>query len=161
METKEINTSIMTIKSFKKALVANIKNELKDFTQVQRDLKKSRKLEFRQGRDLQDICDEITNNRDKITRLIFHYRWIKHNLKYWNNRGIHNFKDCKYSYNDVVDMNDYWYKNWDTVIKYYSNKGKTHGEVIIECTKEYYIELCTKYNIKYTDENINQLITNE
>ena len=84
METKEINTSIMTIKSFKKALVANIKNELKDFSQVQRDLKKSRKLEFRQGRDLQDICDEITNNQDKITRLIFHYRWIKHNLKYWN-----------------------------------------------------------------------------
>ena len=58
-------------------------------------------------------------------------------------------------------MNDYWYKNWDTVIKYYSNKGKTRGEVIIECTIEYYIELCTKYNIGYTDENINQLITNE
>lgn len=150
METKEI----------KNALVANIKNELKDFTQVQRDLKKSRKLEFRQGKDLQDICDEIANNRDKITFIIFYYRWIKHGLKYWNNRGIHNLKEYKYSYNDEVDVNNYWYKNWDTVIQYGSNKGKTHGEVIIEYAKEYYIELCNKYNIEYTNENINDLILN-
>ena len=53
----------MENKEFRNALVNAIKNELKDFTQVQRDLKKSRKLEFRPtDRTLQGICDEISNN---------------------------------------------------------------------------------------------------
>ena len=76
----------MENKEFRNAFIAAVKNELKDFTQVQRNLKKSRKLEFRpKDRSLQGIVDEIKGNAYAIETLIYYYRWVKHGLKYWNN----------------------------------------------------------------------------
>ena len=146
----------MENKDFRNALLAAIKNELKDFTQVQKDLKKSRKQEFRpQNKCLQDICDEINNNASKISTLIYYYRWIKHGLKYWANRDVHSFKDY------YKDGPDYWFiKNWNKLIEYGDNKGKTHGEVIIESTKNFYKKKCQEYNIECSDENLNYIMTN-
>ena len=147
----------MENKDFRNALLAAIKNELKDFTQVQKDLKKSRKQEFRpQNKCLQDICDEISNNASKISTLIYYYRWIKHGLKYWANRDVHSFKD----YYKDDDPESWFIENWDKVIEYGDNKGKTHGEVIIESTKNFYKKKCQEYNIEYSDENLNYIITN-
>ena len=132
----------MENKDFRNALVNAIKNELKDFTQVQRDLKKSRKLEFRpKDKSLQSICDEINNNASKISTLIYYYRWIKHSLKYWANRDIHDFKEFRFlKFDDKgFDKEDWYYQNWDKIIEYGSNKGKTHGEILIQHAKTYYI----------------------
>ena len=77
--------------------MAAIKQELKDYIQIQKDLKKSRKEQYRpKGKYLQDIVDEINSNASKIQTLIFYYRLIKHGLKYWANRDIHNFKEYKF-----------------------------------------------------------------
>ena len=147
----------MENKEFRNALLAAIKNELKDFTQVQRDLKKSRKQEFRpQNKCLQDICDEISNNVSKISTLIYYYRWIKHGLKYWANRDVHSFKD----YYKDDDPESWFVKNWDKLIEYGDNKGKTHGEVIIGNSKNFYKKKCEEYNIEYSDENLNYIMTN-
>ena len=146
----------MENKEFRNAFIAAVKNELKDFTQVQKDLKKSRKQEFRpQNKCLQDICDEINNNASKISTLIYYYRWIKHGLKYWANRDVHSFKDY------YKDGPDYWFiKNWNKLIEYGDNKGKTHGEVIIENNKNFYKKKCQEYNIECSDENLNYIMTN-
>lgn len=148
----------MENKEFKNALVNAIKNELKDFTQVQKDLKKSRKLEFRpKDRSLQGICDEISSNRAKISTLIWYYRWIKHGLKYWANRDVQSFKD----YYVMDDTNkEAGIKHWDTEIVWGSNKGKTHGQLQLEYAKNFYIKKCNEYGIDVTEANINYLIEN-
>ena len=80
-------------------LVKNIKNELIDFAQVQRNLKKSRKLEFRpKDKSLQSICDEINSNRWSISVLLYYYRWIRHGLKYWANYNVKDFWDYQNPY---------------------------------------------------------------
>lgn len=153
----------MENKEFRNAFIAAVKNELKDFTQVQRNLKKSRKLEFRpKDRSLQGIVDEIKGNAYTIETLIYYYRWVRHGLKYWNNRGINNFKEFKFlKFNDNgFDSEDWYYKNWDTVIDCGSNKGKTHGQVLMEHAKNYYIKKCNQYGIEVSEGNINYLIQN-
>ena len=153
----------MENKEFRNALIAAIKQELKDYTQIQKDLKKSRKEQYRpKGKYLQDIVDEINLNASKIQTLIFYYRWIKHGLKYWANRGIHNFKEYKFiKLNDKgYSDNDWYYVNWDKVIEYGANKGKTHGEVMTQHSKTYYINKCNEYGIEVTEANVNYLIQN-
>ena len=148
----------MENKEFRNALLEAIKNELKDFTQIQKDLKKSRKLEFRpKDRSLQSIVDEIENNASKISTLIFHYRWIRHGLKYWNNRDVHSFKE--YYLSDTFNNNE-WGDYWDKEILYGSNKGKTHGQIITEHTKNFYIKKCNEYGIEISEANVNYLIQN-
>ena len=147
----------METKELKSALIANIKNELKDFTQVQRDLKKSRKLEFRpKDRSLQDICDEIDRNSQKITKLLFYYRWILHGIKYWDNRDIHSFKDY-YIYNCHTEE---W---WDKEILYGDYKGMTWGEKTIIDSKSFYSRKLEEYGItgNATDAFLVQLINNK
>ena len=153
----------MENKEFRNALIKAIKNELKDFTQVQRDLKKSRKQEFRpQNKYLQDIVNEINENASKINTLIYYYRWIRHGLKYWSNRGIHDFKEFKFLKIDDkgFDNEDWYYLNWNKVIDYGTNKGKTHGEILTQHTKTYYINKCNEYDIPVSEVNINYLIQN-
>jgi hypothetical protein len=157
----------MENKEFRNAFIAAVKNELKDFTQVQRNLKKSRKEEFRPKDKegcygLQEIVDEINNNAAKISQLIFYYRWVRHGLKYWTNRGINNFKEFKFlKINDKgFDSEDWYYKNWDTLIDWGVNKGKTHGQVLIEHAKNYYIKKSNQYGIEVSEGNINYLIQN-
>jgi hypothetical protein len=153
----------MENKEFRNALIAAIKQELKDYTQIQKDLKKSRKEQYRpKGKYLQDIVDEINSNASKIQTLIFYYRWIKHGLKYWANRDIHNFKEYKFiNLNDKgFSDTDWYYVNWDKVIEYGANKGKTHGEVITQYSKTYYINKCNEYGIEVTEANVNYLIQN-
>lgn len=150
----------MENKEFRNALVNAIKNELKDFTQVQRDLKKSRKLEFRPtDRTLQGICDEINNNKAKISTLIWHYRWIKHGLKYWANRDVQSFKDY-YILDYYGDDKETGLKQWETEIKWGSNAGKTHGDLNIEYAKNFYIKKCNEYGIEVSEANIKYLIEN-
>lgn len=154
----------MENKEFRNVLLEAIKNELKDFTQIQKDLKKSRKEQYRpKGKALQDIVDEVKSNAAKIETLIYYYRWLKHGLKYWANRGIHSFKEYKFlKVNDKgFDADDYYFKNWDKVIDYGTNKGKTHGELLMQYSKTYYINKCNEYGIEVLESNVNYIIENK
>jgi len=153
----------MENKEFRNALLEAIKKELKDFVTIQRELKKSRKEQYRpKDRALQDIVDEVKCNAAKIETLIYYYRWIRHGLQYWSNRGIHNFKEFKFLKleDKGFDADDYYYKNWDTVIDWGSNKGKTHGEIQMQHSKNFYIKKCNEYGIEVSEANINYLIQN-
>ena len=148
----------MENKELRNALVNAIKNELKDFTQIQKDLKKSRKLEFRpKDKSLQEIVDEINRNASKISTLIFHYRWIRHGLKYWNNRDVHSFKEY---YLSDTSNNDQWEDYWDKEILYGNNKGKTHGQIITGYAKNFFITKCNEYGIEISENNVNYLMQN-
>ena len=146
----------MENKEFRNALVNAMKAEIAQLANEQREQKKTRKLVNRpKEKSLQDIVDEINNRAYKIYLLLYYYRWIKHGLKYWANIDVHSFKDY------YKDGPDYWFiENWDKPIEYGNNKGKTHGEVIIENTKNFYKNKCQEYNIEYSDENLNYIITN-
>jgi len=143
----------MENKELRNALVANIKNELKDFAQIQKDLKKSRKLEFRPSdRSLQSICDEIANNRYKISLLFYYYRWLKHGLKYWIKRDIHDFWDYQYfnpngGYPDTNRYQSLWWYN-----------NKTLDEYVKDQFYNYVIELINKYKIELTQEEKDNFI---
>ena len=103
-------------------------------------------------KSLQDIVNEINNRAYKIAILLYYYRWIRHGLKYWANRDVQSFKDY---------YKDFWYvKNWDEQIKYGDNKGKTHGEVIIENTKNSYKKKCQEYNIECSEQNLDYIVSN-
>ena len=147
----------MENKEFRNALVNAMKAEIAQLAIEQREQKKTRKLENRpEGKSLQDIVDEINNRAYKITNLLYYYRWIRHGLKYWANRNVHSFKD----YYKDDDPESWFIKNWDKLIEYGDNKGKTHGEVIIENSKNFYKKKCEEYNIKYSYENLNLIMSN-
>lgn len=123
----------MENKEFRNALLEAIKNELKDFAQVQKNLKKSRKLEFRpKDKSLQSICDEISNNAYKIQFILLYYTWLKHGKKYWANRKIDSYWTyyCSH-YNNLgnypesyKDKSAWWIEN-----DYKNGKPyKTYGE---------------------------------
>ena len=147
----------MENKEFRNALVNAMKAEIAQLANEQREQKKTRKLENRpEGKSLQDIVDEINNRAYKIFNLLYYYRWIRHGLKYWANRNVHSFKD----YYKDDDPESWFIKNWDKLIEYGDNKGKTHGEVIIENSKNFYKKKCEEYNIEYSDENLNLIMSN-
>ena len=149
----------MENKEFRNALVNAMKAEIAQLGNEQREQKKTRKranrpIENGFRKSLQDIVDEIKHRAYKITNLLYYYRWIKHGLKYWANRDLHSFKDY------YANPEDWFIKNWDKLIEYGDNKGKTHGEVIIYSTINYYKKKCQEYNIECSDENINLIISN-
>ena len=45
-------------------------------------------------------------------------------------------------------------------ILYGSNKGKTHGQIITEHAKNFYIKKCNEYGIEISEANVNYLIQN-
>ena len=147
----------MENKELRNLLITNIKNELKDFAQVQRNLKKSRKLEFRpKDKSLQSICDEINENRWTISVLLYYYRWIRHGLKYWTNQDVKDFWDYQHSevsnnpnggYSDAHRYKAAWW---------YSNK--TFEEYVKDKFYNYFIELINKYKIELTQEEIDSFI---
>ena len=147
----------MENKEFRNLLINSIKNELSDFTQIQKDLKKSRKLEFRpKDRTLQGIVDEIKDNRYKISLLLYYYRWIRHGLKYWANRDIKdfwNYQNSKISNNPndgYPDTNRYKALWW--------NNNKTLDEYVKDQFYNYFIELINKYKIELTQEEKDNFI---
>ena len=147
----------MENKEFRNALVNVMKAEIAQLGNEQREQKKTRKLANRpKEKSLQDIVDEINNRAYKIYNLLYYYRWIRHGLKYWSNRNIQSFKD----YYKDDDPESWFINNWDKLIEYGDNKGKTHGEVIIENTKNSYKKKCQEYNIECSDENLNYIMTN-
>lgn len=143
----------MENKEFRNALVNAMKVEIAQLANEQREQKKTRKLTNRpKEKSLQDIVDEINNRTYKISILLHYYCWIRHGLKYWVNRNVQSFKDY---------YKDSWFvENWDKLIEYGDNKGKTHGEVIIENTKNSYKKKCQEYNIECSYENLNYIMTN-
>ena len=79
----------MENKKFKNALVNAMKAEIAQLANEQREQKKTRKLANRpKEKSLGDIVEEINNRTYKINILLYNYRWIKHSLKYWANRGV-------------------------------------------------------------------------
>ena len=147
----------MENKEFRNALVNAMKAEIAQLANEQKEQKKTRKLTNRpKEKSLQDIVDEINNRAYKIFNLLYYYRWIRHGLKYWANRNVHSFKD----YYKDDDPESWFIKNWDKLIEYGDNKGKTHGEVIIENSKNFYKKKCEEYNIEYSDENLNLIMSN-
>ena len=147
----------MENKEFRNALVNAMKAEIAQLGNEQREQKKTRKLINRpKEKSLQDIVDEIKHRAYKINNLLYYYCWIKHGLKYWANRDVHSFKD----YCDDPDSKSWFIKNWDKLIEYGDNKGKTHGEVIIENNKNFYKKKCQEYNIECSNENIDLIISN-
>ena len=139
----------MENKEFRNALVNAIKAEIAQLANEQREQKKTRKLANRpKEKSLQDIVDEINNRAYKIFNLLYYYPWIRHGLKYWANRDVHSFKE----YYKDDDPESWFVENWDKLIEYGDNKGKTHGEVIIENTKNSYKKKCQEYNIEYSNE---------
>ena len=143
----------MENKEFRNALVNAMKAEIAQLANEQREQKKTRKLANRpKEKSLQDIVDEINNRAYKISILLYYYCWIRHGLKYWVNRNVQSFKDY---------YKDSWFvENWDKLIEYGDNKGKTHGEVIIENTKNSYKKKCQEYNIECSEQNLNYIMTN-
>jgi len=147
----------MENKEFRNALVNAMKAEIAQLANEQKEQKKTRKLANRpKEKSLQDIVNEINNRAYKISILLYNYRWIKHGLKYWVNRDVQSYKDYYKDY----DPEDWFIKNWDKVIEYGDNKGKTHGDVIICNTMNYYKNKCKEYNIEYSNENIDLIISN-
>ena len=148
----------MENKEFRNALVNAMKAEIAQLANEQREQKKTRKLANRpKGKSLGDIVEEINNRAYKINNLLYYYRWIKHGLKYWANRDVLSFKDYYKDY----DSEDWFIKNWDKVIEYGSNKGKTHGTVIKENTVNYYKKKCEEYNIDWCELHLYFLISNK
>ena len=148
----------MENKEFRNALVNAMKAEIAQLAIEQKEQKKTRKLANRpKEKSLQDIVNEINNRAYKIYNLLYYYRWIRHGLKYWANRDVHSFKD----YYKDDDPESWFVKNWDKLIEYGDNKGKTHGKVIIENTKNSYNKKCQEYNIECSDENLNYIMTNK
>ena len=145
----------MENKEIRNILVENIKKELKDFAQTQRELKKSRKLEFRPNdRSLQSIVDEITSNRDKISLLIYCYRWLKHGLKYWAKRNIHDYWEYQISnynpngtYSDSYRNKTVYWKNNITYEQYMKNRFE-----------KYLLDLLEKYKIELSNNQIEELV---
>ena len=146
----------MECKEFRNAILAKMKQELKDFAQIQKNLKKSRKLEFRpKDRSLQSICDEISNNAYKIQQLLFYYTWLKHGKKYWANRGIDSY--WKYycsEYNtlskypeDYENQNVYWAKN-----EHVKGMYNTYGEYVGWLLTEFIICKMEDYDLSYEDD---------
>lgn len=148
----------MENKEIRNILLENIKNELKDFTQVQRNLKKSRKLEFRpKDKSLQSICDEISNNRKIISELLFYYRWLKHGLKYWTNKDIHDFWEYQATGNPSGwSPLDYRYKSpwWNDKITYEEYYYNRFYDNIISLIDKYDIDEFNEDFIKYLYKNI-------
>ena len=146
----------MENKEFRNALVNAMKAEIAQLGNEQREQKKTRKLANRpKEKSLQDIVDEINNRAYKIYNLLYYYCWIKHSLKYWVNRDIHSLKNYY-----ILREGSWFIENWDKLIEYGDNKGKTHGEVIIENNKNFYKKKCQEYNIECSDENLNYIMTN-
>ena len=143
----------MENKEIRNLLVNGIKNELRDFAQVQKDLKKSRKLEFRpKDRSLQSICDEISNNRYKISLLIYYYRWIRHGLKYWANRNIHDFWEYQHfnpsgGYDDSLRYKQCNWSGYNTIDEYV--KGQF---------EKWIVNLIEKNHIEISNEQIDELV---
>ena len=155
--------SIMENKELRNSLITIMKEEIAQLANEQKEQKKTRKLANRpKEKSLQDIVDEINNRAYKIYNLLYYYRWIRHGLQYWSNRGINSFKEFKFLKleDKGFDSEDYYYKNWDKVIDWGTNKGKTHGEVLIQHAKNYYINKCNEYGIEVTEANVNYLIQN-
>ena len=147
----------MENKEFRNALVNAMKTEIAQLANEQKEQKKTRKLTNRpEGKSLQDIVDEINNRAYKIYNLLYYYRWIRHGLKYWANRNVYSFKD----YYKDDDPESWFIKNWDKLIEYGDNKGKTHGEVIIENSKNFYKQKCEEYNIEHFEQHLNYIMTN-
>ena len=147
----------MENKELRNILLENIKNELNDFAQIQKELKKSRKLEFRpKDRTLQGIVDEIKDNRYKISLLLYYYHWIRHGLKYWANRDVKDFWDYQHpnisnnptgGYSDTCRYQSTW---WD--------KNKTYEDYVQKQFYNNFIEIINKYKIELTQEEKNNFI---
>lgn len=139
-------------------LFKNIKNELSDFAQVQRNLKKSRKLEFRpKDKSLQSICDEINSNRWTISVLLYYYRWIRHGLKYWANYNVKDFWEYQNPYiisnnhiDGFLDTNRY------QTVRWYNNK--TLEEYVKDQFYNHFSALINKYKIELTQEEKDNFI---
>ena len=145
----------MENKEFRNALVSTMKAEIAQLTNEQREQKKTRKHENRpKGKSLGDISKEINNRAHKINIILYNYCWIKHDLKYWDNRGVQSYKD----YYKDNDPESWFIKHWDNVIEYGSNKGKTHGDVIIRNAMNYYKRKCEEYNIDCPEEHLCAII---
>ena len=120
----------MENKDFRNALVAIMKEELAQLTTKQREQKKTRKIANRpEGKSLQSIVDEISDRRDKITHLIWIYRFIRHGRKYWENRDCHSWEEYFYG---SPDSNTWHWKHHD--------EPGTVGRA-----KEYIFDLYEKY----------------
>lgn len=101
MENKELRNSLITI----------MKEEIAQLTNEQKEQKKTRKLANRpEGKSLQSIVDEISERRDKITHLIYLYRWIRHGKKYWDNRNVHSWETY---FRGTPETNPWYWKNRD------------------------------------------------
>lgn len=104
----------MENKEFRNALVNTMKTEIAQLANEQREQKKTRKLTNRpKNKSLEDIVEEINNRTHKINNLLYNYRWIKHGLKYWANRGVQSYKDYYKDY----DSEDWFIKHWDNRIR--------------------------------------------
>ena len=147
----------MENKEIRNILIENIKNEFKDFAQVQRNLKKSRKLEFRpKDRTLQGIVDEIKDNRYKISLLLYYYRWIRHGLKYWANRDIKDFWD--YQHSNISNNPNGGYPDTNRYKALWWNNNKTTEEYVKDQFYNNFIELINKYKIELTQEEKDNFI---
>ena len=56
---------------------------------------------------------------------------------------------------------DFLEKNNYKVIDYGTNKGKTHGELLMQYSKNYYINKCNDYGIEVSESNVKYIIENK
>ena len=123
-----------------------------------KNLKKSRKLEFRtKDKSLQRICDEINSNRWSISVLLYYYSWIRHGLKYWANYNVKDFWNYQNHYiisnnhiGGFLDTNRY------DAILWYNNK--TLEEYVKDQFYNHFSGLINKYKIELTQEEKDNFI---
>lgn len=150
----------MENEEFLNALLANMKKELKDFAQIQKNLKKSRKLKFRpKVKSLQSICDEIDNNAYLITELLFYYVWLNHSKKYWINRNIDSY--WKYNSSDYNSL-CYYSESLENDPAWWINSEKggvyaTYGEYVKRLFAKFIENKAHDYNLSF-DGSFNEFI---
>ena len=123
----------MENKELRNALVAIMKKELAQLAIEQKEQKKTRKLANRpEGKSLQSIVNEITERRDKITHLIWLYRFIRHGRKYWENRNRNSWEEYFYG---KPESNTYHWNHRD------EPSHLSHAKEYILDLYEYYFDI--------------------
>lgn len=152
LKTNTLNKEYMENKKFYEAFVAQVKKELSDFAQKQKDLKKSRKLQQNLSwSQIYDIEESLSYNKEQITKILFYYTWLKHSKRYWANRDVNSFKDYYAKYRTMLS-DSYDPELWNQE-QYWRKDGLTYGECEENKLKDFVNDVLDEIEIERPEDN--------